>query len=290
MDRMHFVVTSEQGSTKCFAIKKIRFKITLSMTLVFLVLFSLAGVTGINSLYENHALKSRVDVLAKKFAATSKLNQTIQEQAASKEREQKLRLQTALGELRERSHAIEAILNVVGIDVAVKESRENTGGPYNRLGEDSLEDLTFKVDHYLETIKSVPLGPPVPGVITSRFGRRVDPINEKAAFHSGVDIKNRLGTPIKAPAAGKVVGCGHTRGYGNFVEIDHGNGFMTKYLHMKKVLVGSGEKVKRGQVIGLLGNTGRSTGPHLHYEIHYRDKAINPIKFVRIAKYLKNKQ
>ena len=151
---------------------------------------------------------------------------------------------------------------------------------------DSFENLTFKVDHYLDTIQSVPLGPPVPGTITSKFGKRIDPINKRMAFHSGIDIRNRRGTKIAAPADGKVVSRGYTRGYGNFLEIDHGGGFHTRYLHMKKSLVKRGEQVKRGQDIGLVGNTGRSTGPHLHYEIKYKDKAIDPIKFVRVAKYL----
>jgi murein DD-endopeptidase MepM/ murein hydrolase activator NlpD len=128
----------------------------------------------------------------------------------------------------------------------------------------------------------VPLGAPVRGTITSRFGGRLDPINGQPAFHSGVDIRNNSGAKITAPGDGVVVANGYDKGHGNFIAINHGNRFQTRYFHLLRDFVKSGDTVTRGQVIGLVGNTGRSTGSHLHYEIRYRDKLIDPVKFIQV--------
>ena len=119
---------------------------------------------------------------------------------------------------------------------------------------------------------------------------RNDPINDKRAYHRGVDIRGKKGSDVKATANGIVKRENYDRGNGRYVLVDHGNGFITKYAHMKKSLVKKGDAVERGQVIGLVGSTGRSTGPHVHYEIHYDDKILNPTRFVRIARYLKRSQ
>lgn len=274
------MITSERGKTRSFAIARKSVKTILCLSLALM----LVSLTGINFSSENVFLKIKVAGLQRDLTETRELNKSIKEQAARKEQEQQAMLKHALGELNQRSQVIESILSAVGVDIVIKEDKQrNVGGPYTSLPSDSYENLTFKVDHYLETLQSVPLGPPVPGTITSKYGRRIDPINRKIAFHDGVDIRSKRGTKIIAPAEGKVVSRGYTRGYGNFLEIDHGNSFRTRYLHMKKSLVKRGAQVKRGQVIGLLGNTGRSTGPHLHYEIKYRDKSLNPLKFMTVA-------
>ena len=101
-----------------------------------------------------------------------------------------------------------------------------------------------------------------------------------------MDIRGRKGTDVKATGDGIVKKENYDRGHGRYVLIDHGNGFITKYAHLKKSLVKKGDVVERGQVIGLVGSTGRSTGPHVHYEFHYDDKIVNPTRFVRIARYL----
>ena len=282
-DKLHFIITSERGKTRSFSASKSKIKTICTISLMLL----LVSITGINSTFENVGLRIKVAGLERDLGRNRILTQDIQAKAAKKEEEQKVYLQHALNELDQRSKVIESILDTVGVDIQVKEDSENNvGGPYASLPSDSFENLTFKVDHYLDTIQSVPLGSPVPGTITSRFGRRVDPFNKRMAFHSGLDIRSDSGTEIHAPADGKVIGRGYTRGEGNFLEIDHGNTFITRYFHMKKSLVKRGENVTRGQVIGLVGSTGRSTGPHLHYEIKYRDKVINPIKFVNVAKYV----
>ncbi len=280
MDRkLHFVVTSERGGTRSFVLSRNLCKFAVLLSLFLLV----GGVVGWFLSGENIFLRQRSVALSEQLAHAIALNRGIEASAARQEEEQRERLQVALAELRQRSQIIKSILSSVGIRLEVHESAEGVGGPYTRVEEDSYEGLTLMVDHYLAAIQSVPLGPPAPGVISSRFGRRLDPINDEPAFHSGVDIRNRRGTRVVAPADGVVVSSGFSSGFGNYIEIDHGNTFLTRYLHLQKRQVKSGERVVRGQVVGLLGNTGRSTGAHLHYEVSYRGRPLDPLKFIQIS-------
>ncbi|KIM02671.1 MAG: hypothetical protein KN64_14500 [Sulfurovum sp. AS07-7] len=133
-------------------------------------------------------------------------------------------------------------------------------------------------------LKILPNGSPVAKPrITSGFGYRVHPIFHTKKMHNGVDFKADIGTPIKTTADGVVtrVIATDTGGYGKLVVIRHSYGFDTVYAHLSSVKVRAGQKVKRGQLIALSGNSGRSTGPHLHYEVHFLGKAINPIDFIR---------
>jgi len=119
--------------------------------------------------------------------------------------------------------------------------------------------------------------------ISSGFGYRADPFTGGAAFHAGLDFKGPIGAPIYSAAAGRVSFVGVQQGYGNTVEIDHGNGLMTRYAHMSGFRARVGQSVEAGQVIGLIGNTGRSTGPHLHFEVRINDRAVNPRPFLEAA-------
>lgn len=127
----------------------------------------------------------------------------------------------------------------------------------------------------------VPVGRPVDNLeLTSNFGVRADPFNGHARMHKGIDIPGPVGTPIYATADGIVSKSEWMNGYGNLVEISHGNDTETRYGHLSKLLVQPNERVYRGQLIGLMGSTGRSTGSHLHYEIRVAGEAINPLPFV----------
>jgi len=121
---------------------------------------------------------------------------------------------------------------------------------------------------------------PVKGWISSRFGYRVSPFTGRRELHKGLDIVNRNGTPVVATADGRVVYAGYKGGYGKMVIIDHGLGKITKYGHLAKIIVRNGDEVIRGQQIGLLGSSGRSTGPHLHYEVVINGKAVNPMDYL----------
>ena len=129
--------------------------------------------------------------------------------------------------------------------------------------------------------KAEPEGKPVrKGWMSSTFGSRRDPFTGRRTYHDGIDYAARSGTPIYSVAAGVVTASGRRGGYGNTVEVDHGNGVVSRYAHCKRNLVKVGDKVSKGQKIALLGSTGRSTGPHVHYEILKHGKPINPHQFM----------
>ncbi|MBO5443660.1 MAG: peptidoglycan DD-metalloendopeptidase family protein [Alphaproteobacteria bacterium] len=143
---------------------------------------------------------------------------------------------------------------------------------------ESVDDL----EYYREVIKTVPIGKPVWSYwVTSQYGRRSDPFNKKAASHKGVDLASRTGNKIKVKAKGKVIKAGMAGGYGNLVVIDHGNGFQTKYAHLNKIYVKKGDYLEYDDTIGEVGTTGRSTGPHLHYEVIYMGKDVDPMPFIK---------
>lgn len=136
----------------------------------------------------------------------------------------------------------------------------------------------------LQALERTPLGLPHNGAITSRFGSRANPFTGKGKeSHSGIDFKGRTGAPIRATAKGRVVFAGTQNGYGKVVRVRHGNGYETLFAHLSKINVKVGQRLKAGDVLGLLGSTGRSTGPHLHYEVIKRGKRLNPEKFLSLA-------
>ncbi len=126
-----------------------------------------------------------------------------------------------------------------------------------------------------------PSGRPVrDGYITSYFGERMDPFNGEEAFHKGVDFSSDAGADVLAVASGIVTYAGPREGYGNLVEINHGNGYLTRYAHNEQVLVKVGEEVERGQALAIVGSTGHSTGPHVHFEVLKEGRQIDPMAFV----------
>lgn len=144
-----------------------------------------------------------------------------------------------------------------------------------------------KLDATQQGVIAIPSVQPVHSLsFTSNFGIRSDPFRGTAAMHAGVDIPGPVGTPIYATADGVVAHAGRQGGYGNLVELNHGKGIATRYGHLSKILVADNTRVTRGQLIALMGSTGRSTGPHLHYEVRIDGHAVNPIPFLTTADYL----
>ena len=140
-----------------------------------------------------------------------------------------------------------------------------------------------RCDRLNRTLALVPYRKPVIGEVefTSGFGVRSDPFLGRPAMHTGLDFRAATGDPVRATANGKVVSSGWAGGYGRMVEIDHGNGLSTRYGHLSEINVKVGDVIKIGQVIGAVGSTGRSTGPHLHYETRIDGEAVDPQKFLR---------
>jgi len=132
-----------------------------------------------------------------------------------------------------------------------------------------------------ERLASAPSLWPVEGIVTGSFGERIDPFNGEGAFHTGVDISTPFGTPIIAPADGTVRAVSFINGYGRTVIVDHGYGITTLYGHMSGYGTSEGARVHRGDVIGFVGSSGRSTGSHLHYEVRIHDTPVNPHKYLR---------
>ena len=130
-------------------------------------------------------------------------------------------------------------------------------------------------------VRKLPFSNPAPqSDITSQFGNRMDPFLGRLALHAGIDFRVATGTSVRSTAPGKVVVAGRNGGYGNMVEIDHGNGVSTRYGHLSTILVNVGDVVKAGEAIARSGSTGRSTGPHLHYEVRLHGDAVDPMRFL----------
>lgn len=176
------------------------------------------------------------------------------------------------------------------------------GGPFVEIKEGlgaggllkaSLDNLDARMER-LTTLKNLvgimPLSAPMDHFsVTSHFGKRRDPINKRWAMHYGLDLGGFKKSNVYSTAPGRVIKSGHLRKYGKFVEIDHGRGFRTRYGHLNRILVKRGQKVEFRHKIGLLGNTGRSTGPHLHYEILHNGKPRNPWRFIKAGRYVYKK-
>jgi murein DD-endopeptidase MepM/ murein hydrolase activator NlpD len=140
-----------------------------------------------------------------------------------------------------------------------------------------------QVDRLTRALGNVPVRKPITGEIdlSSGFGVRMDPFVRAMAMHTGVDFRSSTGDPVRVTANGTVTTAGWSGGYGKMVEVDHGNGFSTRYGHMSEILVKAGQSVRIGQILGRVGSTGRSTGPHLHYETRIDGEAVDPQKFLR---------
>jgi murein DD-endopeptidase MepM/ murein hydrolase activator NlpD len=204
-------------------------------------------------------------------------DQLVSEETAAAERLEQ-RYRTATRELRK---------------LGLSPQRIAVGGPFEPA---TRSDPTFKalfnswkkLDSLQDGVIAVPSDKPVrTAEFTSSFGVRNDPFGRGAAMHAGIDLAGPVGTPIYATADGTVAEAAyHNGGYGNLIKLDHGRGIETRYGHLSAFTVRPGDRVKRGQLIGRMGSTGRSTGSHLHYEVRIDGRAVNPIPFMRSTDYL----
>lgn len=168
---------------------------------------------------------------------------------------------------------------------------DNEGGPFIPYGFNSTEQsLVSDVDRLValnEVVQSLPLSMPINDAHqSSPFGKRVDPMNHRMSMHPGLDLSGPLGSKVYATNIGTVIKAGRKPAYGNMVDIEHKYGIVTRYAHLSKILVKEGDKVAKGQMIGIQGSTGRSTGPHLHYEVRINDHPVNPINFLNAGEYV----
>jgi len=278
-------------------------------------------IQGMSS--HNFSLKDNLTTIESKLASTRAERNKLQFDVARLNRLND-DLETRLGQLQvtegkalerltdrvgDQIDALEDVVKLTGLPfdkfvgpslAAVEEaSDEGKGGPYIPLpkgavvGEDfkaTLNSLDTHLDR-LETLRdmvsNMPLAAPMRTYyITSSFGKRRDPWTKRWAAHYGVDLSGPLRSKIFSTAPGKVTFAGWKGRYGRFVELDHGYGIKTRYGHLSKIHVKKGQTVKFHEKIGLMGNSGRSTGPHLHYEVLYQGKPINPMKFIKAGRYV----
>ena len=148
------------------------------------------------------------------------------------------------------------------------------------LQENSFKELLKEIKNKKSILSKTPAIKPTRGWLTSNFGYRVSPFTGKKDFHKGLDIANKIGTPVKATGDGIITFVGTKTNYGKLIKVDHGRGFVTVYAHLNKIQVKKGDFVKRNEQIATMGNTGRTTGPHLHYEVIKNGLNINPQKYI----------
>ncbi|WP_051279147.1 M23 family metallopeptidase [Hellea balneolensis] len=191
----------------------------------------------------------------------------------------------------------------LSVDTVLSESPFGKGGLFVDLGDDlnaaaaegdfgsrvaSIKARVAEAEALDNALTSLPFGHPVgvPTYRTSSYGLRKDPFTKRPTFHQGLDFGGRRETPIVAAADGTVIFAGRNGGYGRSVEIDHGHGFVTRYGHMHKLNVKRGQVIKKGDKIGGMGSTGRSTATHLHYEVHFQGREYDPDKFLKAGHYV----
>ena len=185
-----------------------------------------------------------------------------------------------------------AELKRLGISPARVGSDDGVGGPFEKAASPTFKALFNswkKLDQLQDGVIAIPSEKPIKTAVsfTSGFGVRADPFNAGAAMHPGIDLSGPAGTPIYATADGTVLRAGwNSGGYGNLIEVDHGRGITTRYGHLSAIVVHDGDRIARGQLIGRMGSTGRSTGNHLHYEVRIDGRAVNPIPFMKSTDYV----
>lgn len=208
-------------------------------------------------------------------------------------------IETELDERSGRARQVLAELGSSRRNPPLQESQAvPVGGPFipvAQVPEDAFMRQVFRVRHaamehgrLIKQFEGLPVLLPVSGdaEITSGFGTRLDPFMKQLAFHAGVDLRGDTGDPVRASAAGMVVFAGQHPAYGLMVEIDHGNGHATRYAHLSTILTKEGAVLKAGALLGKIGSTGRSTGPHLHYEVRVNGDPIDPRRYLRAGRRL----
>lgn len=210
----------------------------------------------------------------------------------------------------QRAEAARGVLNLTAVGSGRIQTNMEMGGPLVQLASLAASDADDPVElafnkrvlrvaarleearYYEALVEQLPLAMPseIPLRKTSNYGVRTDPFTKNATWHSGMDMAAYWKAPINASGPGKVVFAGYKSGYGRTVDIEHGYGFKSRYAHMHSILVKKGDTVAMGDKVGLMGSSGRSTGPHLHYEIWFNGKQYDPAQFLKAGKHVHEKQ
>jgi murein DD-endopeptidase MepM/ murein hydrolase activator NlpD len=235
-------------------------------------------------------LQAEIEALRQQLATTREELTRQQEQRSARQPQpkRKERSTASTARVKEKKGKLPALVKRTEAEVAIKEDPSHSGGlfvepPKKNVNVTKLNDFNKSLD----VMAALPLGKPVPTEISSAFGLRTDPLNQKKAFHLGLDFRGKTGDPVIATGSGRVKESGYRSDYGEYILISHSNGIDTFFAHLSKRLVKVGDRVGQGQRIGLVGKTGRSTGAHLHYEVHHHGKPVDPMRFVKGSHHVK---
>ncbi len=262
-DRLNIIITSFDGKrSKFFSIKKSYLKF-LFFFVLFFVSFSVGTYIKVYQYYKK-IVRANKDQLILLYSLSHITNENIKLRKAN----------SKIAQIEDTLFEIQKFLDSKGISLPSFIKR----GTYEDLNH--LDYVYSNARDIYEVLQKIPIGPPVFGRITSGYGYRFHPLLHRIEFHYGVDIKARYGTPVRATADGVVLFAGRWGTYGKVVIIRHSFGYRTLYAHLSRIVVRKGQRVKVGQVIGFVGNTGRSTGPHLHYEIVKGFRHVNPVYYM----------
>jgi len=242
------------------------------------------------------ALWSTRDATAQRETAADRADRVfvaINKSLSSIETEQLSRINAIAEDAYETADAISTVLEDAGLKVETGDDKSAMGGPLVAIDNPALFDNKVKelddaldlLDRMKSQARSLPIANPSPGhSISSTFGVRPDPLLGTPAMHSGLDFRASVGSPAHVTADGTVIKAGWNGGYGRMVEVEHADGFTTRYAHLSKILVSEGQKLSAGDIVGNVGSSGRSTGPHLHYEVRRNGDALNPARFIKVGK------
>jgi murein DD-endopeptidase MepM/ murein hydrolase activator NlpD len=284
-----------------------RQKVLMALALIAGALLLLGGLFQLIGL---RVAVEHVPSLAQKMGGVASLQDQQRMEAMYKEQLDKLQGQLAqtVQQLQQLENSRQSFFSRVGLGALAQPVSSNggRGGPFRLpslwpAAQESLSDrLSLAFDQFEGVQRSVdsaqkqwqgqqsrlealPLALPLQQdfLLTSNFGVRSDPLTHLPSMHEGIDFVAPVGTPVLATAAGQVVQARFNGAYGNMVDVAHAEGFVTRYAHLQTILVQPGQRLRAGDRLGLLGNTGRSTGPHLHYEVLYRGRAMHPIQAVQ---------
>jgi murein DD-endopeptidase MepM/ murein hydrolase activator NlpD len=212
------------------------------------------------------------------------------------EADQLRKLDTMATSAYQETAALDDALQTAGVNVEDDYGKADVGGPLIPIDPTSMFDTRVKeldealdrLDSLKASARALPFANPAPGrSISSRFGVRTDPLLGTPAMHSGMDFRAPIGTPILATGYGTVTEAGWNGGYGQMVEVKHANGYSSRFAHMSAIHVSVGDRVKSGDLLGEVGSTGRSTGPHMHYEVRRNGLAVDPSAFVKAGERIK---
>lgn len=285
------IISGDEGRSRALSLKVSGLRVGLVLTSVFFTLLSVCAGFGIQSMLQSKDLHQSLRATKLQLATLQERERLITHEVETLRQEKTEMFRHEVAALRERSEQIEEILTQVGVEVSTTadvatstpQESQNQGGPYYPIPMDEPEPLVDYANEMINLANGIPLGEPSSGWVSSGYGTRTDPFNGRRAFHYGIDISNMLGTPIRATAAGKVVFAGVNGGYGNMVKIEHADNYLSIYGHLKHIQVKPGATVVRGDRIGTMGNSGRSSGSHLHYEVRHLDKPLNPYPLIYLS-------